>query len=65
LRRIDPEIRVIGISGMGEAMSSDANESLAMSALLTKPFTGTSLLSVLHAVLQSPPGTRVEHSDSP
>jgi len=65
LRRIDPESRVIGISGMGEAMSSDANESLAMSALLTKPFTGTSLLSVLHAVLQSPPGTRVEHSDSP
>ena len=65
LRRIDPEIRIIGISGMGDSTPTGNIESLALSALLTKPFTGASLLFALHAVLQAPPGTKVEHADSP
>ena len=65
LRRIDPQIRIIGISGMGDSTPAGGVESLALSAVLTKPFTGASLLFTLHAVLQAPPGTKVEHSGSP
>jgi CheY-like chemotaxis protein len=65
LRRIDPQIRIIGISGMGDSTPAGGVESLAMSALLTKPFTGASLLFALHAVLQAPPGAKVDASTSP
>jgi len=64
-RRIDPELRIIGISGVGEGTTIDVINSLGVSALLTKPFTGNSLLFTLDAVLKAQPGTRVEHSASP
>jgi PAS domain S-box-containing protein len=65
LRRIDPQIRIVGVSGMGEDTPVETLESLGLSALLTKPFTGESLLFALHAVLEAPPGTKVGHSGSP
>jgi DNA-binding response OmpR family regulator len=65
VRRIEPEIRIIGISGVGEATAAADIESLALSALIVKPFTGASLAFALHSVLQAPPGTKVTHSASP
>ena len=64
VRRIDPDVRVIGISGAGESITGDVIDSLALSTLLTKPFTGESLLYALHAVLQAPPGTKMGQSTS-
>jgi len=63
MRRIEPGIRIIGISGDGT--TADVIDSLALSALIIKPFTGASLVFALHSVLQAPPGTKVTHSDSP
>jgi PAS domain S-box-containing protein len=65
VRRIEPGIRIIGISGVGEGTTVDVVESLGLSALLLKPFTGASLAFEVHAVLQAPPGTKVSHSASP
>ena len=65
VRRIEPGIRIIGISGVGEGTTTDIIESLALSALLVKPFTGASLAFELHTVLQAPPGTKVSRSASP
>jgi len=65
VRRIEPQIRIIGISGVGEATGAADLESLALSALIIKPFTGASLAFTLHSVLQAPPGTKVTHSASP
>ena len=65
VRRIEPQIRIIGISGVGEATGAADFESLALSALIIKPFTGASLAFTLHSVLQAPPGTKVTHSASP
>jgi CheY-like chemotaxis protein len=36
VRRIDPQIRIIGITGMGDSTPAATAESLAMSALLSK-----------------------------
>ncbi len=65
VRRIEPGIRIIGISGVGEGTTVDIVESLGLSALLLKPFTGASLAFEVHAVLQAPPGTKVRRSASP
>ena len=65
VRRIEPKIRIIGISGVDEATAAADLESLGLSALITKPFTGASLAFALHAVLMAPPGTKVTHSASP
>ena len=65
LRRIDPQIRIVGVSGMGEDTPVETIESLALSALLTKPFTAENLLFALHAVLQALPGTKLASSASP
>jgi CheY-like chemotaxis protein len=65
VRRIDPKVRIMGITGLGEGITTGEIDSLGLSALLTKPFTGESLLFVLHAVLESPPGTKVRRSASP
>jgi len=65
VRRIEPEIRIIGITGVGEGATTEVIESLALSALLTKPFTGASLAFALHSVLQVPPGSKVARSASP
>jgi len=65
VRRIEPDIRIIGISGVGEATAAADLEALGLSALISKPFTGASLAFALHSVLQAPPGTKAIHSASP
>jgi PAS domain S-box-containing protein len=53
LHRIDPSLRVVGMTGVGEAPG--ATDSPAVSALIMKPFTVRTLVCTLHDVLQPPP----------
>ena len=65
LRRTDPAIRVVGITGNGENTDTKTVEALALSALLIKPFTADKLLWALHKALPAAPGTKVGGSAPP
>ena len=62
LRHIDPKVRLIGISGVGEPVSLNTVKSLALSGFLTKPFTAEKLLNALHDVLHAQPATEGDGS---
>jgi nitrogen-specific signal transduction histidine kinase len=51
LRAIDPCLRIIGITGLPEQSSIEGLDTLDLSTLLVKPFTGEKLLRTLNEVL--------------
>jgi CheY-like chemotaxis protein len=54
LRHIEPAVRIVGISGVGERSSIKNLEALALAAFINKPFTRDRLLTTLQEVRQSP-----------
>jgi PAS domain S-box-containing protein len=54
LRHIEPAVRIIGISGVGEKSNIKNLDALALAAYINKPFTRDRLLATLHEVRQSP-----------
>ena len=57
-RKIDPEVRVIGISGAGDRAMLDRIEALGLAGFLAKPFSMEMLLRLLEQVLQSRSGPK-------
>jgi DNA-binding NtrC family response regulator len=51
LREVDPEIKIIGMSGLMKAEQSAELDSLDVPAFLTKPFTAEKLLTSIAAAL--------------
>ena len=51
LRVLDPAVRIVGITGMGDTGSRSALKMLELSAMLSKPFTIEKLLAVIHEAL--------------
>jgi PAS domain S-box-containing protein len=51
LREVDPEVKVVGITGVADVATMEQLPALALSALLTKPFTIGQLLDAVHIVL--------------
>jgi PAS domain S-box-containing protein len=56
LRKIDPEIKVIGMSGLLNADQTAELQSLNVAGFLTKPFTAESLLRTIHDALNKDRG---------
>jgi PAS domain S-box-containing protein len=54
LRQIDPEVRVMGMSGHGENAGGDGKGSWSIGKFLSKPFTVEKLLVALSELLDSP-----------
>jgi CheY-like chemotaxis protein len=54
LRHIEPGVRVIGFSGIGDLATSTSYRTLNLPAFLTKPFTAEKLLVTLNHVLTCP-----------
>jgi PAS domain S-box-containing protein len=54
LRHIEPAVRIVGISGVGERSSIKNLDALALAAYINKPFTRDRLLATLHEVRQTP-----------
>jgi CheY-like chemotaxis protein len=59
LRRLQPDLRIIAMSGAGSAPKATACE--LMSAFLTKPFQPETLLPVIHRVLHEPASPTAPH----
>jgi CheY-like chemotaxis protein len=57
LRHLEPAVRIVGISGVGERSSIKNLEALALAAFIDKPFTRDRLLATLQEVRQSPAPT--------
>jgi two-component SAPR family response regulator len=57
LRHIEPAVRIVGISGVGERSSIKNLEALALAAFINKPFTRDKLLTTLQEVRQMPAPT--------
>ena len=55
LRRLDPGVRVIGISGAGDAALASKISQLELAGFLAKPFAVETLLARLQAVLSAAP----------
>jgi CheY-like chemotaxis protein len=51
LRVLDPAVKIVGITGMGDTTGMSGLKTLALSAVLTKPFTINKLLTVIHKAL--------------
>jgi CheY-like chemotaxis protein len=51
LRQLEPRLPILGMTGWGSRSSIKRLDSPALQALLTKPFTRTKLLAVLHRAL--------------
>jgi DNA-binding NtrC family response regulator len=51
LRKIDPDFKIIGMSGMLNADQTAELQSLNVSGFLTKPFTAESLLNTISATM--------------
>ena len=54
LRQIDPQVKVIAVSGLGSVAKLTEAENLNVQAFLTKPYTTNKLLTALHEVLVAP-----------
>jgi PAS domain S-box-containing protein len=54
LRRLDPQLPILGMTGMGERADIKNLESCDLKVLITKPFSKNVLISVLHDALASP-----------
>jgi two-component system cell cycle sensor histidine kinase/response regulator CckA len=57
LRLVDPEVRIMGMSGHGENNGADSNSPWGLPIFLTKPFTVERLLGGLRDLLQAPAGS--------
>ena len=57
LRHLEPAVRIVGISGVGERSSIKNLDALALAAFINKPFTRDRLLTTLQEVRQSPAPT--------
>ena len=53
LRHLDPQAKVIAVSGLGSQARLPEVSHLNVQAFLTKPYTAQDLLLKLHAVLQT------------
>jgi CheY-like chemotaxis protein len=51
LRVLDPAVKIVGITGMGDAAGMDALKTMALSGMLAKPFTIEKLLGVIREAL--------------
>ena len=51
LRVLDPAVKIVGITGMSDTTGMSGLKTLALSAMLAKPFTIEKLLKVIHEVL--------------
>lgn len=54
LRQIEPEIRIMGMSGHGENAGSDTASPWSLPVFIAKPFTVERLLAAVHELLQIP-----------
>jgi DNA-binding NtrC family response regulator len=59
LRRLQPGLRIIAMSGAGSAPKATASE--FMSAFLAKPFQAETLLPLIHRVLHEPASPTAPH----
>jgi signal transduction histidine kinase/ActR/RegA family two-component response regulator len=56
LRVLDPAVKIVGITGMSDTTGMDGLKTLALSAVLTKPFTIKKLLKVIREALPATAG---------
>jgi CheY-like chemotaxis protein len=54
LRQIEPQVKVVAISGLGSVAKLAEAENLNVQAFVTKPYTTSKLLTVLREVLTTP-----------
>ena len=54
LRQIEPDIRIMGMSGHGENAGGDTTSPWTLPVFLAKPFTVDKLLVAVHELLQIP-----------
>ena len=54
LRALDPDLLILGMSGLPERTGVKGYEHVELAGLLVKPFPGKELLRVLHAALHAP-----------
>jgi PAS domain S-box-containing protein len=54
LRQLEPQLPILGMTGMGEKADLKELEDLGLLVLLTKPFNSAGLLGVLHQALAAP-----------
>ena len=54
LRKIDPGVRLIGMSGFAESIGTKKGSTWDVPLFLTKPFSAEKLLLAVHEVLQAP-----------
>jgi len=54
LRQLEPQMPILGMTGMGEKADLKELEALGLLVLLTKPFNSAGLLGVLHQALAAP-----------
>ena len=55
IKRLNPAIKVIAMSGLMNVVQTSELESLGANAFLTKPFTTERLLEVLEEIFHEPP----------
>jgi hypothetical protein len=55
LQQIDPGVRVLGMSGLGDKVGANTKTPWGLPMFLTKPFTGEKLLVTLRELLKAPP----------
>jgi CheY-like chemotaxis protein len=56
LRVLDPAVKIVGITGMGDTTGMSGLKTLALAAVLTKPFTIKRLLAVIREALPAKAG---------
>jgi CheY-like chemotaxis protein len=54
LRHLEPQLPILGMTGVGEKADIKGLETLDLLVLLTKPFNSAVLLGVLHQALVAP-----------
>jgi signal transduction histidine kinase len=57
LQQVDPNVRILGMSGLGDKVGSDSGTPWRLPMFLTKPFTGEKLLITVRDLLKAPPQT--------
>jgi DNA-binding response OmpR family regulator len=55
LKQIDPGVRILGMSGLGDQFGPNSGTPWGLPMFLTKPFTGEKLLVALRELLRAPP----------